>query len=529
MGAFYTPSAIVRFMTRWAAARSVDSVFDPSCGDGRFLVAAKSLSPTRLVGCDISGEATDTARQALRENGLAADLLTSDFFALSPTSLDSFDLVIGNPPFIRYQHFNGPSRALALEAALKVGVRLSRMTSSWAPFLLHALQFIRPGGRMAMVVPAEITQTHYGVRTLRALLAHFGHVQLLTFEHNAFDDAQVETALLLASERGEESRQIELIPVTDVDQLDEPQDLVSGLAVRAEDISRFAEAFLLPSEREAWRRARHHKAIRSLSSLAIVSNGYVTGDNEFFHTTRRQAEARGWPATWLQPVVRSGKSLRGLFWKREDLAEQEERGTAHHLVEPRDDLFQLAHKPVLESWLEEGRQRQTHQRFKCRSRDPWWRVPGVSAPDLFVTYMSGAYPRAAVNQAGAAYPNTLHGLKLRHPQDAGLIAAGLYSSVALLSLEIEGRSYGGGVLKVEPRELDRALIPWPDLPAAESAALATRIDDALRAGDYGKATELADQVLLVEGLGLPKPVVRRLRSGRARLMERRSRRSKKKR
>ena len=125
--------------------------------------------------------ATPAAKAASNSRNVACVLMERDFFSVTPDVLGPFDLIVGNPPFIRYQSFRGENRRRALEAALRVGVRLTGLTSSWAPFVLHAMQFVAPGGDLAMVVPAEILQTQYGLPTLRALTKHFRSVSLLPF------------------------------------------------------------------------------------------------------------------------------------------------------------------------------------------------------------------------------------------------------------------------------------------------------------------------------------------------------------
>jgi len=529
LGAYYTDENVVRFLVRWGLRNAtVSSAMDPSCGDGRFLAAAAEAGGAgRLVGCDVSPQAVESTRLRLGGDGLEAKLLQSDFFALQPESVAPVDLVVGNPPFIRYQRFDDGSRAKALESALRMGVRLSKRTSSWAPFLLHAVRFLNPDGALAMVVPAEITQARYGLRTLGALLDHFGAVTLLAFERNFFLDAQQDTCLLLAREKGQQSRHVRLVPlssITDLADLELDGGGADGgfdVAVKVEGPVRFAEAFLKPAERRVWRRLKGHDQVRSLASLATVTNGYVTGDNEFFHRTREVAETERLPPTWLFPVARSSKSLRGLLFEKSDVADLESRGLAHHLILPQEDLFLAADRDVLNEWLAQGSRRGTPQRFKCRSRDPWWRVPGLQKTDVLIGYMSGAYPRAAVNRCGAYYTNSLHGLRLFQEVPPELIVLGFYSSLTLLSLEIEGRSYGGGILKVEPRELDRALLPLPEAAFTGWRQVVHEVDRLLRDGRFEDANRQVDAVLLKEGLGLTERDVQRLREARERLMQRR--------
>jgi predicted RNA methylase len=533
LGAFYTDDALVRVLVEWGLRRPGRAVMDPSCGDGRFLALAGKLGATRLVGCDISPGAAEATRLNLAGGACAVEVVTSDFFALEPGTMEPVDVVVGNPPFIRYQRFGGESRRRALRSALRIGVRLSQLTSSWAPFLLHAVQFLRPGGDLATVVPAEILQTNYGLATLRALLRRFASVSLYAFEQNLFADAQEDTCLLLAENLGGACDQVFLVPLVSA------ADLAGGFTngptggqgvfpLAEANLVHFAEAFLRPAERRAWRRARRNPAVRSLASLASVTNGYVSGDNDFFHRRLDDALAAGYPLTWLFPIARSARSLQGLSFTREDVGAQEEKGVAHHLLVPQDDLF-ASDPALLARFVREGESRGTPHRYKCRVRDPWWRVPGLVRGDVLVGYMAGTRPKAAVNRAGAFFSNSLHGLKMNDAVPPDLLVLGLHSSLSLLSLEMEGRSYGGGVLKVEPRELDRVLVPRPDVRASKLREWISQVDPMLREGRYEDAVREVDRLVLGLGMGLSKTTIEQLRTARRRLVERRTNRSTKRR
>lgn len=528
LGAFYTDESVARFLVGWALPTPKGAVMDPSCGDGRFLDLAAERGASRLVGCDISPQALAETRERLAGADPPVELTCGDFFAVEPRAYGPVDAVVGNPPFIRYQRFDHQSRRRALASALRVGVRLTRLTSSWAPFLLHAIQFLRAGGRLAMVVPAEIVQTHYGLRTLRGLLGKFAAVDLVAFEQNFFDDAQAETYLLLAEGYGAACHHVRLIPLSSVEELaalDEstlPATGAVNVPLERGSLGRFAAAHLNPEERSAWAKVKRLPELRAVAALASVTNGYVTGDNEFFHRSRQAAVSAGLPATWLFPVARSSRSLRGLEFTLADVTDLEAKGPAHHLVVPQDDLFLAMDRSALDRLIAAGEARGTPTRFKCRSRDPWWRVPGLQRADVLVSYMAGQYPRAAVNLTGGFFTNSLHGLRLRDGESGMKLALALYSSVSLLSIEIEGRSYGGGILKLEPRELDRVLVPWPDLPAPRLQALAAEVDPLLRDGRYEQASHAVDDLFAVEGLGLSARSLNRLRGARQRLLDRRT-------
>jgi adenine-specific DNA-methyltransferase len=179
---------------------------------------------------------------------------------------------------------------------------------------------------------------------------------------------------------------------------------------------------------------------------------------------------------------------------------------------------------ALGRYLRRGRRLGIHLRYKCRVRSPWYSVPGVRIPDAFMSYMSHRAPRIALNEAGFGSTNLVHHVNFHltsRPIAAAVIAA-LHSSVALLSFEIEGRSYGGGVLKHETKEAERV-----ELPALEGR-LATRlgnalpeIDSALRGGGPDAAATVADIVLVSEGV-LTTDDLASLMSSREELRDRRA-------
>jgi adenine-specific DNA-methyltransferase len=516
LGAFYTSEDVAEALVGWGLRVPRRAVLDPSCGDGRFLAPAISAGVGRVVGCDIDAGAIEQARTRLGAS--PCELLHRNFFDLEPGELQPFDLVVGNPPFIRYQHFRGETRKRALQTALRAGVRLTGLTSSWAPFLLHAMQFVAPGGDLAMVVPAEILQTQYGLPALRAMTWQFGQVSLLLPESNFFSEAQEACALLLAQGRGGKCEAVRLVSARDVCGFARAlrEGIQGGVMISSEPRARFAEALLTRAQRDAWVEAIGCEAVVELASLGTVTNGYVTGDNDFFHRTMCEAVRAGIPDGWMRLAARSSRSLQGLSLTSQDIAAHEAAGAPHHLIVPPREVSD-AH--ALELMRAEGEHRGTPLRYKCRVREPWWLVPGLMQPDVLLGYMSGAHPRAALNEARALHTNSLHGLRLRAGVDGRAVVFAMHSSLALLSLEIEGRSYGGGILKLEPTEMRHARVAMGDAAALQGAMLDA--DALLRTGRYDDAVELVDEALLVGQLGWSRERVALLQAAWRRLRARR--------
>lgn len=149
-GAFFTPGKITDFIAAWAIRDAAGRVLEPSAGDAAFLTAAVARlralgsGPAPVVhGVEIHGESVRQATVRVTAAGGVPRIVESDFFLVDPDP--SYSVVIGNPPYIRYQDFSGTARARSRAAALRVGVAQTGLASSWAAFTVHSALFLEPG------------------------------------------------------------------------------------------------------------------------------------------------------------------------------------------------------------------------------------------------------------------------------------------------------------------------------------------------------------------------------------------------
>jgi adenine-specific DNA methylase len=211
LGAFYTDTQVADFLVWWAIRSPHDTVMDPSFGGGVFLRSAceRLLQLGGDPADQVSGVEVDPAVHARIAEKLADEfgvcrerLRLSDFFQIPWANVPKVEVIVGNPPFIRYQRFTGEVRKVALARSAAAGVRLPELCSSWAPFLVHSAATLRPGGRLAMVVPMEIAHAAYARPVLDYLRSSFGKSTFLTFRKKLFPDLSEDTLLLLAEDKG---------------------------------------------------------------------------------------------------------------------------------------------------------------------------------------------------------------------------------------------------------------------------------------------------------------------------------------
>jgi adenine-specific DNA-methyltransferase len=518
-GAFFTPQAIANYLADWAVAGDPESkVLDPTCGEAVFLLAAgkrlKALGrdsgelDEQLFGVDLHESSLDFAQNLLEEDGLDARLIASDFFELNtPDQLGSrlpyVDAVIGNPPFVRYQVHSGEARIRSREAALRQGVRLSGLASSWAALLLHSCGFLKPKGRLAMVLPAELLTVGYAEPLRQWLKSRFEQVHLVLFDRLQFNDATEKVVLVLAKGDGG-------CDAFSLYYLDDSDDLANirpmeNLSVTPAASGKWTDLLLPNRQRQLFKQVTSQH-FSSLSTYGIPELGTVTGSNGYFALDEETRLKYGLvESIHVRKVCPPGtKHLKGLSFTLGQWSALRDAGEKVWLLHPSINDS----SKELEKYLRLGVSIGVPDAYKCTVRTPWWRPPMVPAPDLFFTYMSHRYPRLIANTARTTFVNSMHGVRLA-PDAPNVARQALpllaFNSVTMLGAEIFGRSYGGGVLKMEPSEA--ALLPVPHYSALiESWTILVGdrqiLNNQLLQGRWTNVVKIVDDALLVRTLGL---------------------------
>ncbi len=528
-GGYYTPSNVARWLARWAIRSGAERVLEPSCGDGVFVEAAareldrhnKSWAHglPQLVGIELVEE---EARKAKAKAGSLlgekrVDVRCADFFGwMTIAKLQLFDrnetprpglfdVLIGNPPFIRYQNFPEPSRTQAMHFMQSQGLRPNRLTNIWVPFVVAGISLLREHGRLAMVIPAELLQVTYAGQLRQRLADSFRRITIYACNEMFFEHAEQEVVLLLAEGKlaivdSTNKCDISLVEADSVMELLQSDPQLAKRSTRPKivqhDSEKWLKYFLDTGEIDFMRSLREHTEICTLRQHASVDVGVVTGNNSFFVLNQEQVVTFD-VADFVIPLVGRSSQLSGTVLKAAELHEIARAGKPVYLLH-------LAQRPLreftagLHRMIAAGEKNGVHLGYKCSIRKPWYRVPAVWEPDCFFFRQIYNFPRIVVNSAGATSTDTIH--RMRCKSSAGRIASNIYTHLTAASAEIEGRSYGGGVLELEPTEAERLLVPR-QLNGAMPIKEADRL---VRAGRIEEVLEQNDQLVLQRSLGLSK-------------------------
>lgn len=465
-GAYYTPDAVASTLLKWGIRSEDDRFLDPSCGDGRFL--AKHRNSVGIEQDPIAThEAIQRAPWALVHEG--------DFFTWAAETTERFDVVGGNPPFIRYQTFKGTVRERARALCHRLGADFTGLSSSWAPFIVASAGLLNPGGRLAFVVPAEIGHAPYAAPLLDYILDHFETVHVTAYRTKLFPELSEDCWLLFADGFGGSTTEIRFSARAAFEPLPTPprQYIAVSRAEWREHWNRRLRPYLVSQNaREAYRAAVAAPGSQRLRDLARVGIGYVSGGNSFFHLRPSEAEQWAIPDRFLRPTVRKGEALPEMRLTASTVRRWKKADEEVLLLHIPKDVTELPR--AVRRYLDSDAGLATREGYKCRNRSPWYSVPDVRVPDFFLSYMAGLQPSLVRNEAGCTCTNSLHAVQLRSPQAAKKLHGAWQSDLVRLSCELEGHPLGGGMLKLEPGEAANILVPAS--PTAETLESATIVD-----------------------------------------------------
>lgn len=538
-GAYFTPGLIADYLAKWAIRDNAHAtVLDPTCGGGIFLEAAgrhllqvgatREALAAQVHGIDIHGDTIRSTRAHLEALDLDASFTEADFFKVPApdvpnSAFQKFDAVLGNPPFVRFHHHRGDDRDRSTAAALAQGVRLPQNASSWAASLVHAAAFVKPTGTLAWVVPAELLTVSYAEPVRRWLQRRFSWVRLVFIEKPQFADAQERVLLLIASGSGG-CESFTLMYVQDSDELETFHPLDVGTGVPAAE-GKWTDMLLTMREKVLLRTASQSRFV-PLAEYGKVVLGTVTGANKYFCMSDEDRSNHGLEeqvdviATLPSPARTLSTSL---AFTTEDWSALKRAGEPVWMLNPALD----ADRPEVAAYLARGERDKVHEGYKCRHRKDWWRIPVVAAPDLFFTYMSHRMPRLVANEAHTTFLNSLHGIRLNKDAPKGraaMLAMTSLNSLTLLFAELNGRSYGGGVLKLEPTETANLRVPGPELLQATWASLGRKrghVRTLVGEGLLDEARSLVDAAMLQQVLELDEQDTVALQAAASRLRSQR--------
>ena len=468
LGQFATPSPLARDILAHAKGLlpqgSQVKFLDPALGSGAFYAALKRVFDPQSITCaaafEIDPHYGKPAQELWEAQGL--NLTHGDFTKAEPDP--SYNLIICNPPYVRHHHLSADDKARLHERSLAVtGCKLSGLAGLYVHFLLQAHAWMAPGAISGWLIPSEFMDVNYG-REVKSYLLN--KVTLLQIHRFSPDDVQFADALVSSA----------IVWIKNEAPAPDHQPLFTfGGTLSSPQMTKPVNSKDLASEAKWSRFPRHEVRVaevngsQKLGDLFSIKRGLATGDNKFFVLSEQQVKDREIPKSVLRPILPSPRYV------KDDEVQSDHDGLPTNvdrlfLLDPKmdEDEIRQVH-PALASYLDEGRESGVHEGYLCRGRKRWYDQEQRGPAPIVCTYMgrsdgkSGRPFRFVRNRSQATVANTYlamypkPALQERLDKEPELMDR-LWQQLNEICPEVllgEGRVYGGGLHKLEPKELSK--------------------------------------------------------------------------
>lgn len=464
LGQFATPTGLASDVLAYARSLLPQdapvSFLDPAIGTGSFYAALLREFSGRPIsaahGFEIDPHYGQPARALWQGHDLNIEL--GDFTTAAPPR-EGYNLVICNPPYVRHHHMDKDAKARLLAATTAAcGVPMAGLAGLYCYFLGLSHAWMQPDGIAGWLIPSEFMDVNYGVPVKRYLLNKVELLRIHRFDPNdlQFGDALVSSAVVWFRKRKPpRNHQVEFS---------------YGGTLAKPHVSRTVPASTLQGAAKwtsiATNGVRATTEGLKLADFFDIKRGLATGDNGFFIMTREDIAAHELPMKFFKPILPGPRHL------ETDVIEADDDGTPRiarqlFMLDCRTPESEIrAQHPKLWGYLQTGKAT-VAETYLCSRRTPWYAQENRPPAPFICTYMGRNLAkrdkpfRFILNQSQATaanvylllYPKPVLARALVGNAALGRQVWEFLNSIDAATLLGEGRVYGGGLYKMEPKEL----------------------------------------------------------------------------
>lgn len=510
-GAYYTPYDLATSMiSKFITPLEKMSILEPSCGDGVFIESLlnSGFKKNNITAVEIEKEEIDKLKKKYSSNK-KIKLINKDFFDFYLNNKKKFDLIIGNPPYIRYQYLDELQRAQMSKILKDSGMKPNKLINAWVGFVVACSNILSQNGTLAFVVPAELLQVVYAKELRKFLSKKFSEINIVTFKKLIFQDIEQEIVLLICKKSNINGiRIIQMNDIFDFKNCDVSEFEFQNID---NDTEKWTKYFINSEQTILIDSIKDNDNFQKLSNVAIINVGITTGNNNYF-SIDKEINGTYNLQEYCIPLIGKSCQVHSVFFTIEDLIKNYNKNRKSYLLtienKPKEELGK-----ELKLYLDYGESVGVNKGYKCEIREYWYCVPSIWVPDAFFARRNNFYPKFIINNCNAVSTDTMHRLKFKNGYDPNEIVLSYYNSISFAFTEICGRSYGGGVLEILPSEVGNIYLPIiSNMTALTKKELLYQIDLMVRNGEkIENILDYGDKKILIEYLGLSEEYCQKFR------------------
>lgn len=515
-GAYYTPLPLAKMMVDlFKSDTNISSVMEPSCGDGVFvegLIKTDFIKQLRNVtAIEIEQSEAYILKEKMKSHS-SIEILNCDFFEYYQSNYkkQKYDLILGNPPYIRYQYLDEIQREAMSQILISHGMKANKLVNTWVGFMVACIQMLSDNGKIAFVVPAEILQVAYA-EDLRLFLSNsLSKITLITFEELVFPDIEQEIVVFIG-EKGKQEKGIRIIELNNLKDLEGFNIESNGFQKMQHVHGKWTKYFTNDKENELIRQIKADNRFQKLSDVALINVGITTGNNKYFSVNKSIVEQYEFQNV-VRPLIGRSSHAHSVYFRKKDWEKNVGKDKAAYLIDfPDCDIEEYPEKH--KEYIKRGEEKGEHKGYKCSIRERWYRIPSIWVPDAFFLRRNNLYPKFVLNCCNAVSTDTMHRIKFHDGIEPERIALSYYNSISFAFTELCGRSYGGGVLEILPGEVGNIIVPrFDDVPIEKVREVLGKVDSIVRADDdIEKALDIVENEILIDKLGMDSKMCKEAR------------------
>lgn len=520
-GSYYTPKKLADFVLKKTleaySGRGQIRVLEPSCGDGSFIRSMLSRDDHgRFIvdAVEISQMAINRAKLKIGSDS-PVNFTCKDFLFYEPRKL--YDIVIGNPPFIKSKLLKRKQLVQSRIIHCKMGLKDKTINNIWTPFILKAISHLSEHGVLAFVLPSELLQVRFAQEIQSVLRTSFSRIEIYTFKKLIFPKIGQDTIALIARNAKKSAHGVFFGKVEDLDRPSDKIALLQQSNVAERNGIKWSSHVV--SEEDINFLLQICSKINPISHYCNSGAGIVTGANRFFIVDEKTMLDFGF-ARIAEPIIQRGQFVNGsVVFDLEAFESLRSGGRPSYLLNFKDlPIKKLTN--LQRRYIDRGRRSKINERFKCAVRDRWLVVPSVWASEAFFFKRCHLYPKLIKNDAGVLVTDAAYRVRMRDIYCVNSLIYSFYNSLSLAMAELKGRFYGGGVLELTPNEFKAIPLPYVMVIPAEFEKYQKEFEGKK---SIENVLKISDERILRRELGLGGPDVIRIQQIRRILVDRRLR------
>ena len=433
-----------------------------------------------------------------------ASVINDDFYNFYINCKKKYNLIIGNPPYIRYQYLTAFQREKQSQVLIKNKMKSNKLINSWVFFLVACIELLEKNGTIAFVIPAEIMQVAYAEDLREYLSKHLSKINIISFNELLFEDAEQEVVVLIGKKKDKEKEC--LIANCLYDNVDDfirkynQNDLIYEKILTNDKWTRY---YLNEKENNVIEEIKQDSRFRKMGDVSLVNVGITTGNNDYFSLDDNSVKKYDFKK-YTKPLIGRSSQTHGLVFDEDDWKKNVNKGVKAYLLTINENVNVEDMSEVQREYIKIGEDNGANKGYKCRIRKKWYSVPSIWIPDAFLLRRSNVYPKFVLNGIDAVSTDTMHRIKIKDEYDNKKILLSYYNSISFAFTELCGRSYGGGVLEILPKEAENIIIPnIDDMDEQNVNRLIGILDDNIRnKKDIREAIRIMDKEILENYLGI---------------------------